>query len=213
MKLVLIGAPGAGKGTQAKTISKHFDIAHISTGDLLRAETSAKTELGLKIIDIMNSGALVSDEIVTTLLKNRIKQDDCKNGFILDGYPRNLAQAEGLEDVVGKIDRVVLFSVDDDAIIERMSGRRACPKCGQMYHISNNPPKAEGVCDACGGELIQRKDDNADTVKHRLSVYHSTTAPLIKYYGDKGVLLEINGMGDINEISSQVIKALEEGNN
>jgi adenylate kinase len=211
MKLVLIGCPGAGKGTQAKVLSKHFDIAHISTGDLLREETSNKTELGLKIIDIMNSGQLVSDEIVTTLLKNRIAKDDCKKGFILDGYPRNVSQAEGLEAVVGKIDKVVLISVEDDIIVERMSGRRGCPKCGQMYHTKYNPPKVTGKCDACGEDLIQRKDDNEETVKNRLSVYHSTTAPVVDFYKKQNLVLEVNGVGDINKISADLIKSLEEG--
>lgn len=211
MKLVLIGCPGAGKGTQAKVLSKHFDIAHISTGDLLREETASKTELGLKIIDIMNSGQLVSDDIVTTLLKKRIAKDDCKKGFILDGYPRNVAQAEGLEDVVGTIDKVVLIDADDSVIVERMSGRRGCPKCGQMYHVKYNPPKVEGKCDSCGAELIQRKDDNEETVKNRLSVYHTTTAPVVDFYEKKGLVLKINGVGDIDEISNTLIKSLEEG--
>lgn len=209
MKLVLIGSPGAGKGTQAKVLSKHFGIAHISTGDLLREETSLKTEIGLKIIDIMNAGKLVSDEIVEALLSNRIKKDDCKNGFILDGYPRNVEQAEGLSAVVGNIDKVVLISVDDDLIIERMVGRRGCPKCGQMYHIKYNPPKEDGVCSECGSELIQRKDDNEETVKNRLSVYHTSTSPIIDYYKNKGLLLEISGVGNIDDISKQLIDALE----
>ncbi|MFR4985887.1 MAG: adenylate kinase [Lachnospirales bacterium] len=209
MKLVLIGSPGAGKGTQAKVLSKHFGIAHISTGNLLREETSLKTEIGLKIIDIMNAGKLVSDEIVETLLSNRIKKDDCKNGFILDGYPRNVEQAEGLSAVVGNIDKVVLISVDDNLIIERMVGRRGCPKCGQMYHIKYNPPKEDGVCSECGSELVQRKDDNEETVKNRLSVYHTSTSPIIDYYKNKGLLLEISGVGNIDDISKQLIDALE----
>ena len=209
MKLVLIGSPGAGKGTQAKVLSKHFDIAHISTGDLLREETSQKTELGLKIIDIMNSGELVSDEIVETLLANRVKRDDCKKGFILDGYPRNVKQAENLPSIVGEIEKVVLISVEDDLIVERMVGRRGCPKCGQMYHIKYNPPKEDGVCGVCGEALVQRKDDNEETVKNRLSVYHKSTAPIIDYYENKGLLLEISGVGDIDEISKQLIDALE----
>ncbi len=209
MKLVLIGSPGAGKGTQAKVLSKHFGIAHISTGDLLREETSLKTEIGLKIIDIMNAGKLVSDEIVEALLSNRIKKDDCKNGFILDGYPRNVEQAEGLSAIVGNIDKVVLISVDDDLIIERMVGRRGCPKCGQMYHIKYNPPKEDGVCSECGSELVQRKDDNEETVKNRLSVYHTSTSPIIDYYKNKGLLLEISGVGNIDDISKQLIDALE----
>ncbi len=209
MKLVLIGSPGAGKGTQAKVLSKHFGIAHISTGDLLREETNLKTEIGLKIIDIMNAGKLVSDEIVEVLLSNRIKKDDCKNGFILDGYPRNVEQAEGLSAVVGNIDKVVLISVDDNLIIERMVGRRGCPKCGQMYHIKYNPPKEDGVCSECGSELVQRKDDNEETVKNRLSVYHTSTSPIIDYYKNKGLLLEISGVGNIDDISKQLIDALE----
>lgn len=209
MKLVLIGSPGAGKGTQAKVLSKHFDIAHISTGDLLREEINLKTELGLKIIDIMNAGELVSDEIVEALLSNRIKKDDCKNGFILDGYPRNVEQAEGLPSVVGHIDKVVLISVEDDLIIERMVGRRGCPKCGQMYHIKYNPPKEDGVCGECGTALVQRKDDNEETVKNRLSVYHTSTSPIIDYYKNKGLLLEISGVGNIDDISKQLIDALE----
>ncbi len=209
MKLVLIGSPGAGKGTQAKVLSKHFGIAHISTGDLLREETNLKTEIGLKIIDIMNAGKLVSDEIVEVLLSNRIKKGDCKNGFILDGYPRNVEQAEGLSAVVGNIDKVVLISVDDNLIIERMVGRRGCPKCGQMYHIKYNPPKEDGVCSECGSELVQRKDDNEETVKNRLSVYHTSTSPIIDYYKNKGLLLEISGVGNIDDISKQLIDALE----
>lgn len=209
MKLLLIGSPGAGKGTQAKVLSKHFDIAHISTGDLLRDEINLKTELGLKIIDIMNSGELVSDEIVGQLLANRIKKDDCKNGFILDGYPRNVTQAEGLPSIVGDIDKVVLITVADELIIERMVGRRGCPKCGQMYHIKHNPPKQEDICDVCNINLEQRKDDNEETVKNRLLVYHNSTSPIIDYYRNKGLLLEIDGVGDIKEISKQLINALE----
>lgn len=209
MKLVLIGSPGAGKGTQAKVLSRHFDIAHISTGDLLRKEINLKTKLGLKIIDIMNAGELVSDEIVGELLYNRIKKDDCKNGFILDGYPRNVEQAEGLPSIVGEIDHVILITVPDNIIIERMIGRRGCPKCGQMYHVKYNPPKEEDICDECGEKLIQRKDDNEETVKNRLLVYHTSTSPIIAYYRDKGILLEISGIGNINDITKDLIKALE----
>lgn len=209
MKLILIGSPGAGKGTQAKVLSKHFDIAHISTGDLLRDEINQKTELGLKIIDIMNAGELVSDEIVAKLLSNRIEKDDCKNGFILDGYPRNVEQAESLPSIVGDIDKVVLISVEDELIIERMVGRRGCPQCGQMYHIKYNPPKKEGICDECGAKLVIRKDDNEETVKNRLSVYHTSTSPIIDYYKNKGLLLKINGVGNIDDISKQLIDALE----
>jgi len=210
MKLIIIGCPGAGKGTQAKKLSKRFGIAHISTGDLLREQIELKTELGLKVENIMHEGHLVPDEIVTEILSRRIKEDDCKNGYILDGYPRNLTQAEGLLPIIGNIDRVILIDVDDDVIIERMSGRRGCPKCGQMYHIKYNPPKTSGVCDECGSKLIQRSDDAADTVKHRLKVYHQDTSPIIDYYDKKGILLKVLGADDIDNITSYLVKTLEE---
>lgn len=210
MKLILIGCPGAGKGTQAKKLSKHFDIAHISTGDLLREQIELKTELGKKVTDIMNAGQLVPDEIVTAILSQRIERDDCKNGYILDGYPRNLSQAEGLSDIIGEVDKVVLIDVDDDIIVERMSGRRGCPKCGQMYHVKYNPSKTSGICDECNSELIQRKDDTEETVKNRLKVYHETTSPIVNYYDAKGLLLKVSGVGDIDEITSYLIKTLEE---
>ena len=210
MKLILIGCPGAGKGTQAKKLSKHIDIAHISTGDLLREQIELKTELGKKVTDIMNAGQLVPDEIVTQILSQRIERDDCKKGYILDGYPRNLTQAEGLGAIIGEVDKVILIDVDDDVIIERMSGRRGCPKCGQMYHTKYNPPKTSGVCNECGAELIQRKDDTEETVKNRLKVYHETTSPIVDYYDKKGLLLKVSGVGDIDEITSYLIKTLEE---
>lgn len=209
MKLVLIGSPGAGKGTQAKVLSTHFGIAHISTGDLLRDEINQKTELGLKISDIINSGELVSDDIMKELLSNRVKKDDCKKGFILDGYPRNEEQAEELNSLVGEIDKVVLISVEDYVIIERMVGRRGCPDCGQMYHLKYNPPKKEGVCSVCEVGLVHRKDDNEETVKNRMSVYHKSTAPVIDYYKNKGLLLEVSGIGEIDDISKQLINDLE----
>ncbi len=210
MKLILIGCPGAGKGTQAKRLSKHFDIAHISTGDLLREQIQLKTELGKKVTDIMNSGHLVPDEIVTELLSQRIEREDCKNGYILDGYPRNLSQAEKLSRIIGEVDKVVLIEVDDKAIIERMSGRRSCPKCGHMYHNKYNPPKVSGVCDECGSNLLQRKDDAEETVKNRLKVYHETTLPIVNFYDKKGILLKVSGIGAIDDISSYLIKTLEE---
>ncbi len=209
MKLVLIGCPGAGKGTQAKKLSKYFNIAHISTGDLLREQMKQGTELGKKVSEIMNAGGLVSDDIVSAMLAERIKEDDCKNGYILDGYPRNVAQAEGLGAITGELDKVVCFNVDDSVIVDRMTGRRGCPKCGQMFHIKYNPPKAEGVCDSCGEALIQRKDDNEETVVNRLKVYHETTAPVIDYYKNKGILVEVDGTGDIDEIFKKVVAALE----
>lgn len=209
MKLVLIGCPGAGKGTQAKMLSKKYDIAHISTGDLLREQIKQGTELGKKVSEIINAGGLVSDDIVSAMLAERIKADDCKKGYILDGYPRNVAQAEGLNYIVGSLDKVICYEVDDAVIVDRMSGRRSCPKCGKMYHVSYNPPKVEGKCDDCNETLIQRKDDNEETVVNRLKVYHETTAPVIDYYDNKGILLRTSGVGDIDEIFNNVCKALE----
>lgn len=209
MKLVLIGCPGAGKGTQAKMLSKKYDIAHISTGDLLREQIKKGTELGKKVSEIINAGGLVSDDIVSAMLAERIKADDCKKGYILDGYPRNVSQAEGLDSIVGSLDKVICYEVDDDVIVDRMSGRRSCPKCGKMYHVRYNPPKTEGICDDCGENLIQREDDNEETVLNRLKVYHETTAPVIDFYDNKGILLRTSGVGDINEIFGNVCKALE----
>ncbi len=209
MKLVLIGCPGAGKGTQAKVLSKHFGLAHISTGDLLREQVKSETPLGLKLKSIMESGGLVSDDIVSELLAERIKADDCKKGYILDGYPRNVAQAEGLGAIVGELDKVIDIEVPDELIIERMSGRRSCGGCGAMYHTKYNPPKKEGICDNCGGTLVTRSDDNAETVKHRLDVYHSQTAPVIDYYNKKGIVSEIDGSRDIEVVSSELIGLLE----
>lgn len=209
MKLVLIGCPGAGKGTQAKMLSKKYDIAHISTGDLLREQIKKGTELGKKVSEIINAGGLVSDDIVSAMLAERIKADDCKKGYILDGYPRNVSQAEGLDSIVGSLDKVICFDVDDETIVDRMSGRRSCPKCGKMYHLKYNPPKSEGVCDDCGETLIQRADDNEETVLNRLEVYHETTAPVIDFYENKGILMRTNGVGDINDIFNNVTKALE----
>lgn len=158
----------------------------------------------------MNAGGLVSDEIVSAMLAERIKADDCKNGYILDGYPRNVSQAEGLDAITGPLDKVVCIDVDDNIIVDRMTGRRGCPKCGSMYHVKYNPPKQDGICDACGEALIQRKDDNEETVKNRLKVYHETTAPVINYYDEKGLLVKINGVGDIDEIFNAVVNALED---
>ncbi|MFI3229947.1 MAG: adenylate kinase [bacterium] len=209
MKLVLIGSPGAGKGTQAKVLSSHFNIAHISTGDLLREEINQKTELGLKITDIINSGQLVSDDILAELLASRVKKDDCKNGFILDGYPRNTQQADELPSLVGEIDKVVLIEVQDEFIIERMVGRRSCPKCGMMYHIKYNPSEKEGICNGCDVDLQQRKDDNEEVVANRIAIYHKTTSPIIDYYKNKGILLEVSGIGEISQISQELISTLE----
>ncbi|HAG04178.1 MAG TPA: adenylate kinase [Lachnospiraceae bacterium] len=209
MKFILIGCPGAGKGTQAKKLSKHYDIAHISTGDLLRDQIKRGTELGKKITEIMDKGGLVSDDIVAAILKERITEDDCKKGYILDGYPRNVAQAEGLEAITGPLDKVVCIDVDDAVILDRMTGRRSCPKCGEMYHTKYNPPKTDSICDRCGESLIQRKDDNEETVKNRLKVYHETTAPVIDFYDKKGIVCRIDGQGDIDDIFKSICSKLE----
>ncbi len=210
MKLVIMGSPGAGKGTQTKFLSKYYDIAHISTGDILRLEMRNGTDIGKEIAHLMDSGSLVPDDIVTALLKQRIKHDDCKNGFILDGFPRNRAQAETLDDVVGKIDKAVYVEVTDDVIIERMSGRVVCPSCGAIYNKLSNPTKVEGICDVCAAELIQREDDKATAVKKRLALYHELTKPLISFFEEKGILLTVDGTRDIGEITEQLVKALGE---
>lgn len=209
MKLVMVGCPGAGKGTQADKLSQHYGIPHISTGDLLRDQIAKGTELGKKVSKIMEDGGLVSDDIVSAMLTERIKEDDCKNGYILDGYPRNLSQAQGLEAITGPLDKVLCIEVEDSLIVDRMTGRRSCPKCKAMFHVKNNPPKVEGVCDVCGEKLVQRKDDNEETVVNRLKVYHETTAPLIDFYSKKGILVTVNGVGDIDEIFAESVKALE----
>lgn len=208
MKLVMVGCPGAGKGTQAKKLSQHYGIPHISTGDLLRDQIARGTDLGKKVSKIMEEGGLVSDDIVSAMLAERIKEDDCKNGYILDGYPRNLSQAEGLEAITGPLDKVLCIDVEDSIIVDRMTGRRSCPKCKAMFHIKYNPPKVDGVCDVCGEKLVQRKDDNEETVVNRLKVYHETTAPLIDFYTKKGILVTVNGVGDIDEIFNESVKAL-----
>lgn len=209
MKLVMVGCPGAGKGTQAKKLSQHYGIPHISTGDLLRDQIARGTDLGKKVSKIMEEGGLVSDDIVSAMLAERIKEDDCKKGYILDGYPRNLSQAEGLEAITGPLDKVLCIDVEDSIIVDRMTGRRSCPKCKAMFHVKYNPPKTEGICDVCGEKLVQRKDDNEETVVNRLKVYHETTAPLIDFYTKKGILVTVNGVGDIDEIFAQSVKALE----
>jgi adenylate kinase len=209
MKLILLGAPGAGKGTQAEIISKKLEIPTISTGNILRAAVKDGTPVGLKAKALIEAGALVPDDIIIGIVAERLAQDDCKNGYILDGYPRNLAQAEGLEAITGPLDKVVCIEVEDGIIVDRMTGRRSCPKCNAMFHTKYNPPKVEGVCDVCGEKLIQRKDDNEETVVNRLKIYHDTTAPLIDFYGKKGILATVNGVGDIDEIFAEVCKALE----
>ena len=209
MMLILLGAPGAGKGTQAELICQRLHIPAISTGNILREALKSGTELGQKAKTFMDAGNLVPDDVVIDMLKERIAQPDCKDGFILDGFPRTIPQAEALDAMGVVIDRVIDIEVPDEKIVTRMSGRRVCEKCDASYHLVYNPPKVEGVCDKCAGALVQRKDDNAETVRDRLTVYHNQTEPLKSYYAAQGKLFEVNGDRDVEVISADILKELE----
>ncbi len=204
MKIVMLGAPGAGKGTQAKRIAAKYGIPHISTGDIFRANLKAGTELGLKAKEYMDKGALVPDSLTLELIMDRFKEDDCINGYVLDGFPRTIPQAAALTEALNKIDDKLDFAINvevpDEAIVSRMSGRRACVGCGGTYHIKYNPPKVEGKCDFCGGELILRADDRPETVQNRLRVYHDQTQPLIDYYKNEGIFKEVDGTQDMDKV-------------
>jgi len=208
MNLILLGAPGAGKGTQAEVIQKTLGIPQISTGNMLREAVKNGTEYGLKAKEAMESGALVSDEIVIGILKDRIAADDCKSGFILDGFPRTVPQAEALDAMGVQIDKVLEIFVDDETIKQRVTGRRVCEQCGASYHILYKPTKTEGICDACGGKTIIRKDDKPETVIDRLNVYHTQTAPLKDYYEKQGKLETVVGQEELEATSALVLKAL-----
>ena len=212
MKVILLGAPGAGKGTQAQFIMDHFRIPQISTGDMLRAAVKAGSELGLQVKSIMASGQLVSDDIIVALVKERIARDDCRNGFLFDGFPRTIPQAEAMERAGVAIDHVVEISVPDEAIIERLTGRRVHPASGRVYHVRYNPPRVEGRDDETGDELVQREDDSEATVRDRLEVYHAQTALLIGYYRDREgsgtAYHEIDGVGSVDQIRARVLAAL-----
>ena len=208
MNLILLGAPGAGKGTQAEVISENLNIPQISTGNMLREAGKNGTEYGLKAKEAMESGALVSDEIVIGILKDRIAADDCKNGFILDGFPRTVPQAEALDAMGVKIDKVLDIFVPDETIKKRVSGRRVCEDCGATYHVDFKPSKVADKCDKCGGKTIIRKDDRPETVLDRLSVYHSQTAPLKDYYEKQGKLATVIGQEEVADTSKLVLKAL-----
>lgn len=210
MKLILLGAPGAGKGTQAAILAKELSIPTISTGNILRAAVAAGTELGKQAKACMESGALVSDEIIIGIIRDRLAEPDCANGYILDGVPRTIGQAEALEKNGIVFDRVVSMEISDETIMERMSGRRVCPKCGATYHVVAVPPKQEGICDACGAELITRKDDAPETVKSRLAVYHKETEPLKDFYRSRGVLVPVEDMGSVEATSAAILKLLKE---
>ncbi len=208
MNLILLGAPGAGKGTQAEVISAKLGIPQISTGNILREAVKNGTECGLKAKSYMESGALVPDEVVIGILKDRIAEDDCKNGFILDGFPRTVPQAEALEAMGVNIDKVLSIDVPDADIQARISGRRVCDKCGASYHIDFKPTKVEGICDKCGGNAVQRKDDAPETVIERLKTYHVQTAPLADFYAAKGKLTRVKGLDGVEATSKVVLEAL-----
>ncbi len=210
MNLILLGAPGAGKGTQAEIICKELGIPTISTGNMLRAAVKAGTEYGLKAKAAMDSGALVSDDIVIGILKDRIKEPDAQNGFILDGFPRTVPQAEALDAMGVQIDKVIEIYVPDDKITKRMSGRRVCLDCGATYHTEYKPPKKEGICDACGKELVIRKDDEPETVLGRLKTYHEQTEPLKDYYGKQGKLKTVEGQEELEETTKRTLAALKD---
>jgi adenylate kinase len=207
MKLVIFGPPSAGKGTQAQKLSKQYGIPQVATGDLLRKAVADKTPLGLKIKSYLDQGKLGPDEVIVQLIKERVAKPDCKNGFLLDGFPRTMGQAKELERMAD-IDLVLSIVVDFEVLVERAVGRRTCPKCSAVYHIKFNPPMNQGICEKCGSKLTQRDDDREDTVRNRLKVYQEQTAPLIEYYRKKGKLVDIDGSGGIDAVYSQMVKAI-----
>lgn len=212
MKIIMLGAPGAGKGTQAKMIAEKYGHPHISTGDIFRANIKNGTELGKEAKEYMDKGLLVPDELTVRLLLDRVAQDDCKNGYVLDGFPRTIPQAEVLDEKLSelgeKVDYAINVDVPDENIVNRMSGRRACLNCGATYHIVSIPPKKEGICDVCGSELVLRDDDRPETVQNRLKVYHEQTQPLIDFYEKKGVLRSVDGTLPMEEVFTAITKIL-----
>jgi adenylate kinase len=212
MKIIMLGAPGAGKGTQAKMIAEKFNIPHISTGDIFRANIKNGTDLGKKAKEYMDKGQLVPDELTVEILLDRVANDDCKDGYVLDGFPRTIPQADVLDKELtklgDKVDFAINVDVPDENIVRRMSGRRACLKCGATYHIEHIPPKQEGICDTCGSELVQRDDDKPETVQNRLTVYHEQTQPLIEYYEKKNILKSVDGTKDMQEVFDSIVNIL-----
>lgn len=209
MKLILLGPPGAGKGTQAKRLEDSYGIVQLSTGDMLRAEVSSGSELGQKAKEVMESGGLVSDDLIIAMISSRIDQEDCAKGFILDGFPRTVPQAEALDVMFGdkgmSLDHVIAFEVDAEAMVTRVTGRFTCAECGSGYHDDFQPTKEDGICDKCGGrEFTRRADDNAETVRNRLSAYEEQTAPIIAYYRDEGSLKVVDGMADIDDVTASL---------
>ena len=208
MKLILLGAPGAGKGTQAEILKKKLEIPTISTGNILRAAVKNGTPTGLKAKEYMDAGKLVPDEVIIGIINDRLQEPDCANGYILDGVPRTIAQAEAMEQAGISFDAVVAIEIPDEKIVARMGGRRVCEHCGASYHIVNIPPKTEGVCDVCGDKLVLRDDDKPETVQKRLSVYHDQTQPLIEYYEKAGVLKQVDGTQDMEAVFQDIVKIL-----
>ncbi len=212
MKIIMLGAPGAGKGTQAKMIAEKYGIPHVSTGDIFRANIKGGTELGMEAKKYMDQGLLVPDELTVKILLDRVAQPDCKNGYVLDGFPRTIPQAEVLEKALEeqgeRIDFAINVDVPDENIVKRMSGRRACLKCGATYHLEHIPPKKEGICDACGTELVLRDDDKPETVLNRLKVYHDQTQPLIDFYTAKGVLRSVDGTRQMQDVFAAIVEIL-----
>lgn len=213
MKIIMLGAPGAGKGTQAKMIAGKYSVPHISTGDIFRANIKNGTQLGMEAKKYMDQGLLVPDELTVRILLDRVAQEDCKNGYVLDGFPRTIPQAQVLDEALtklgDKIDYAINVDVPDENIIRRMSGRRACLTCGATYHIEHVPPKKEGICDSCGCELVLRDDDKPETVKNRLDVYHKQTQPLIDFYTEKGVLRTVDGTLPMEEVFAAITAILD----
>ena len=208
MKMILLGAPGAGKGTQAEILNKELGIPTISTGNILRAAVKNGTPTGLKAKEYMDAGKLVPDEVIIGVITERLQEEDCAKGYILDGVPRTIAQAEALEKAGIAFDAVVSIEISDEEIMERMGGRRVCEACGSSYHVVAVPPKQEGICDACGGKLVQRKDDAPETVKARLQVYHNETEPLKSFYESRGLLKSVDNLPSVAEMSKSILKAL-----
>ena len=213
MKIIMLGAPGAGKGTQAKLIAEKYGLPHVSTGDIFRANVKEGTQLGLEAKKYMDQGLLVPDELTVRILLDRVSRPDCSAGYVLDGFPRTIPQAQVLEKALAELGDQIDFAIDvdvpDENIVRRMGGRRACVTCGATYHMEHVPPRTEGICDTCGGELILREDDKPDTVKNRLKVYHEQTQPLIDYYKAQGKLAEVDGMKAIDDVFAEIVTVLD----